>query len=96
MRAADVLRYRLALRLDVGLFAQLLGVNPSSVYRWEHAAASPNIEPMQQRLLAEIAYQVARGRGKSLGKTIRSAILIRGPLYGLYKLLEAEFGDAKC
>jgi len=96
MTGAQVRELRAALRLDPTHFAQLLGVHPSTLYRWEAAGDVPvRVEPFQQQILAVLQDQVAapRGANEDLGETILKGLLVGGAMFGLFKLLEAAFSD---
>lgn len=88
------------LRTELGMtssaFAQLLGVNPSTLYRWEaEGDKEVKTDPNAARILAAI--QQARGLKGSgdLKTTLGSALLIGGGLFALFKLLEHLFSDDK-
>lgn len=84
---------REALHLTHSHFSQVLGVHVGTVYRWEAAGErAVRIEPFQLQVLAVIQAQVkATGATGDLGGTILQALLTRGPLFGLFKLLESAF-----
>ncbi len=84
---------REALNLSRSHFAPLVGVHVATVYRWEEAGTNAvRIEPFQLQLLAVIQDRVdAIAAPEKLGETILKALLTRGPLFGLYKLLESAF-----
>jgi transcriptional regulator with XRE-family HTH domain len=96
MTGTQVRELRVALRLDPAHFAQLLGVHPSTLYRWEAAGDVPvRVEPFQQQILAVLQGQVAapRGGNEDLGETILKGLLVGGAMFGLFKLLEAAFSE---
>ena len=81
-------------------FAKLLGVAQNSVYRWERAPkeAAPGplptlpIEPMQASILMildQTPLTIAQA------KEIESALVVDGPLRGLYVLLDLYYGRAQ-
>jgi DNA-binding XRE family transcriptional regulator len=86
------------LRTELGMtssaFAQLLGVNPSTLYRWEaEGEKEAKTDPNAARILAAI--QQARGAkgGEDLKATLGGALLLGGGLFALFKLLEHLFSD---
>jgi transcriptional regulator with XRE-family HTH domain len=84
----DVIDLRRALGLSVTTFASVLGVNVSTIYRWEtRGNAGLPIEPLQIAILMATRDLVARGDGVAIGKELELALLLRGPLYALYVLL---------
>lgn len=81
-------------------FAKLLGVAQNSVYRWERApkevAPGPlptlPIEPMQDSILMildQIPLTIAQA------KEIELALMLDGPLRGLYVILDLYYGRAQ-
>lgn len=81
-------------------FAKLLGVSQNTVYRWERAPkeAAPGplpalpIEPMQASILMVIDRVPLTS---AQAKEIESALVIDGPLRGLYALLDLYYGRAQ-
>lgn len=96
MTGTQVRKLRMAIRLGPAHFAQLLGVHPSTLYRWEAAGDVPvRVEPFQQQILAVLQGQVAAPQRASedLGETILNGLLVGGAMFGLYRLLEAAFSE---
>lgn len=96
MTGEQIRELRDALRLDPAHFAQLLGVHPSTLYRWEAAGdGTVRVEPFQQQILAVLQGQVATPKAatEDLGDTILKGLLVGGAMYGLFKLLEAAFSE---
>lgn len=97
MHGTDITRLRQALGLDASHFAQLIGVHPSTIYRWEAMGDAPiKIEPFQMQLLAVLTRQVnavEAASSKALGDAILQGILVGGATFGLFKLLEAVFAE---
>ncbi len=69
-------------------FAQLLGVVPSTVYRWEGSKA-PKIDPAQKQIMTIFARQIERKPER--GKAIIDGLMVGGTMRGLWILLRAEF-----
>jgi transcriptional regulator with XRE-family HTH domain len=71
-------------------FAELLGVAASTVSRWERLA---RIDPMQARILEAIVILEARDAEtwEQTCAELRQALLIRGGLFALYRLLRRFF-----
>lgn len=94
MTGSDVGRIRGSLQLSPALFAALAGVHPSTVYRWEQAGdAVVPMEPRQEMILAVADQQLRAGRAP-LAADLREALVTRGGLYGLYRLLRSAYGQA--
>lgn len=97
MKGNDVQSLRSALGLDPTHFAQLLGIHPSTLYRWEAAKDTEiRVEPFQQQILAVLQRRVGlapKGEVEDLGDVILKGLLVGGAMFGLYKLLEAAFSD---
>ncbi len=89
MTGTEIRTLRTTYGLDVNSFAALVGVNASTVYRWEAAESKkPNVEPFQQRLLILLR---AHWLDTSLPAKIRVAIDKLGALYGLHVFLGAVY-----
>jgi DNA-binding XRE family transcriptional regulator len=87
------------LRTELGMtssaFAQLLGVNPSTLYRWEaEGEKEVKPDPNAARILAAMQ-KVRETKGSAdLSSTLGAALLIGGGLFALFKLLEHLFSDS--
>ena len=90
------------LRMDMGMtpsqFAALIGVHPSTLYRWEAAKDKElKMDPMQLQLMTLLQTEVSKRKSaearSELGTAIVTALLVGGGLFALFKLLEAAFGD---
>ena len=90
------------LREDLGMtpgqFASLIGVHPSTLYRWEAAHEGQlRMDPMQLQLMTLLEREVAKRKSaearSELGSAIVTALLVGGGMFALFKLLEAVFGD---
>ncbi|MBI5536031.1 MAG: hypothetical protein HY898_25145 [Deltaproteobacteria bacterium] len=99
MTGTEIRQLRSSLGMDPTRFAQLLGIHPSSLYRWEAAGELQiRVEPFQSQVLAALQQQVAQRQAPAqadLGQAILAGLLIGGGLLGLYKLLEAVFDEPK-
>lgn len=97
MTGESIRHVRREIRMEPAQFAQLLGVHPSTLYRWENAGATQvRVEPLQRQLLTVLEQQLAersslRARAE-LSETILKGLLIGGGLLGLFYLLNAAFG----
>jgi len=69
--------------------AQLMGVHPITVSRWERDQLQPN----QHQLELLNSFARARKAHKSIGEEVAETLLAAGAIVALYKLLEAAFGD---
>ena len=78
--------------------SQVLGVHPSTIYRWETAGPSPvRVDQMQFQILAVVDREIgkrktAEGRAK-LAEEILNGLIVGGGLFALFKILQAVFGD---
>jgi len=90
MTAAEIARIRTRMGLTQTQFAELLGVAASTVSRWERLA---RVDPMQARILEAIVLLEARGAGTwdQTCAELRQALLVRGGLFALYRLLGCVF-----
>jgi hypothetical protein len=99
MTGDSIRQIRTDLAMEPAQFAQLLGVHPSSLYRWENAgSAAVRIDPLQLQLLTVLQQQIndraAQARA-DLGKVILTGLLLGGGLLGLFYLLDAAYGDQR-
>lgn len=84
MTGSDVQRIRNQFELTIAQFADLIGVSPSSVYRWEAACLNlAPVEPFQLRLFA-----LMRTASRKTKISVRDGLVIGGGLLGLYRLLD--------
>lgn len=96
MTGNDIKGLRTELGMTSSAFATLLGVNPSTLYRWEsEAEAEVKIDPNAARILAALQQARAAGGTETLKATLGGALLIGGGLFALFKLLEYLFSDDK-
>lgn len=89
MNAKEVLGLRTRLGLSQAQLAQLLGVHPLTVSKWERGKLTPT--PHQNELLESFAK--ARRTQKTIGNEVAELLLTAGVVVALYKLLEAAIGD---
>jgi transcriptional regulator with XRE-family HTH domain len=88
----EVRELREALRMSSVDFAQLVGVNVSTLQRWEAKGEEhTRADPAATRILGALA-QVRQSRGAAVaGEELRRAVAVRGGLYGVFRLLELLF-----
>ena len=68
--------------------ARLLGVAPSTVYRWEQQKkTNTRIDPHQREILGALENLIDRGSSTDLAGEIRQALMSGGTLYGLHIVL---------
>ncbi len=96
MTGKEVAGIRSSLGLDPSRFAMVLGIHPSSLYRWE-AAGTEDVrpDPLQAHLLQLLQEQLSTQKSKAqreFGDQLMRAFVIGGGLFALFKLLEAIFG----
>jgi len=89
MNAKQLYELRNKLGLSQAQLAQLLGVHPLTVSKWERGLLTPT--PHQLQLLDSFAK--ARKAQKSIGQEVGELLLTAGVVVALYTLLEAAFGD---
>jgi transcriptional regulator with XRE-family HTH domain len=82
---------RTRLRLSKSALARILGVDPSAIYRWEHAR-EPSIDPFHERLLEVVITISTFPRSAELGLELEKASM-EDPLRALYLLLGMAFND---
>ena len=86
---------RLALGVSATDLAEVLGVGPNSVPRWESAGREAIYpDPRNRELLDLLALLVERRtpeQARSLGRRVRLAIAERGGLYALHRILALAF-----
>ncbi len=95
---AQIRRLRSDLDMDAQQFASLLGVHPTTLYRWESAGdRQVRVDPLQLKLLVALDQEVAKRKTMKakaeLANTITTALLVGGGLFALFKLLQAVFPD---
>jgi transcriptional regulator with XRE-family HTH domain len=90
MTGPGIKALREALGLDPYVFAKLLGVHVSTLYRWEQSRNEVRIDPLQAEILERLRVTLAqkkRAEQKKLGDDILKALLVGGALVGLAALL---------
>lgn len=90
------------LREDIGLngqqFAKILGVHPTSLYRWEGAVdRKVNVAPRQLQLLVVLEKEMRKRKStearEEFAQSIITGLLLRGDLFALFKILKTVFED---
>jgi hypothetical protein len=82
------------LDLTVPQFADLVGTSQATVYRWEQAGPKlVAVEPGHLRLLSVMRLQAQSERRDEVAASVRSGLIERGGLFGLYRLLGAVCGQ---
>lgn len=90
LRGSEIERARCRLGLSKTELAQLMGVGPSAVYRWENAA-NVRIDPFHFRL-AKIVIEASQSpQAADAGYELREALRIDA-MRALYVLLGQHFG----
>jgi hypothetical protein len=91
MTGEEVGRIRLALGMSLPQFSQLLGVHPTTAYRWE--GSGPHVvrlDPLHAGLLTHLSRQLAARSSAARtdwAKQIVEGVVVGGTLVGLAVLL---------
>jgi len=85
--AKEVLTVRDRLGLSQAQLAQLLGVHPLTVSKWERSLLTPSTH--QQTLLQSFRRAAKK---PAIGETIAAVLVTAGVAVALYALLDAAFG----
>jgi putative transcriptional regulator len=89
MNAKQLSDLRKKLGLSQAQLAQLLGVHPLTISKWERGLLNPT--PHQVELLHSFAK--ARKAQRSIGEEVGELLLTAGVVVALYALLDAAIGD---
>ena len=89
MTAARIQAIRTSLGLSQVQLAQLLGVHPLTVSRWERSLLAPT--PHQSALLE--SFGKASRTETQIGDEVANLLLTAGVAVALYALLKAAFGE---
>lgn len=88
MRGTEVFNLRSKLGLSIQNLANLVGVHPTTVYRWEtQGDAEIRLEPLQHGLLVRLQHQANLREPKSFGQQLVEGLVVGGTLVGLALLL---------
>lgn len=88
MRGIEVTALRTRLGLNAQQLASLVGVHPTTVYRWESQANEVlRLEPLQHGLLVRLEAQANLKEPKSFGEQLIEGLVVGGTLVGLAVLL---------
>ena len=87
MTSQQVIAIRRSLGLTQAQLAQLLGVHPLTVSKWERGISSPN--PHQAALLE--SFQNAANQQPGIGQVVVGLLVAAGIGVALYHLLKAAF-----
>lgn len=97
MTGRDLTALREALALDHYQFATVLGVHPSSIYRWESQKRNQvGLDRGSERIVVRLFEALfvntkeperAREVGGKLGETVRTMMIAKGDLGGLIVIL---------
>jgi len=93
MTGTEIRQLRLSLGMSNRGFAKLMGVAPSTVFRWEQAVdEAPRLSEMHLGVL-----QVLRDRapveGRELGDALRRTLVTGGLMKALYLVLQPGYAD---
>lgn len=87
MTSAEVLAVRTQLGLSQVQLAQLLGVHPLTISKWERGVSTPT--PHQAALLQ--SFRKAGMRTKQIGDEVSNLLVTAGVAVALWALLSAAF-----
>ena len=90
MTPAEVLAVRDRLGLNQTQLAQLLGVHPLTVSKWERGLLDPS--PHQETMLRSFR---KAAKNPDIGEEVAKALVVAGVAVALLVLLEAAFGKRK-
>ncbi len=96
--SGDELRVlREQLQMDPFVFAMLLGVHVSTIYRWEAKRGQPvQMDPLQRELLSRLATRLphtAEAQRVDLGRALVAGLVAGGAIAGLLVLLKFLAGE---
>ncbi len=91
MSPHEILQVRTALHLTQGQLAQLVGVHPLTVSKWERGTSGPS--PYQAGLLQ--AFSQAARRDEAVGRIVRDILVGAGIGLALYAILDAAFSEER-
>jgi transcriptional regulator with XRE-family HTH domain len=91
LTAADVLDTRTRLGLTQVQLANLIGVHPLTVSKWERGVLAPS--PHQDALLG--SFQTAVRSKNDIGEAVAGLLMTAGVALALFALLQAAFGKEK-
>lgn len=89
MRPDEIVAIRTGLGFTQVQLAQLLGVHPLTVSKWERGELSPS--PHQQALLD--SFRKAKQSKSDIGETVASILVTAGVIVALYALLKAALEE---
>jgi putative transcriptional regulator len=89
MTGAEIKALREALDLTQVQLAQLLGVHPLTLSKWERGGPGG---PTPHQLALLESFRVARAARQDIGPTVAGLLVTAGVALALFKLLEAAFG----
>lgn len=91
-RVLDTRAIRVSFGLDAREWSQVLGVNDSTVYRWEQALGGATcVDPFQEQLM-RAADGLPKRERLAIGEELRYLLAAGGPLRALHGLLRAIYG----
>lgn len=91
MTGAEIRAIRDQLHLTQVQLAQLLGVHPLTVHKWERDLLVPTAH--QQAML--VSFGKASASRKGIGDEVAQALVAAGVIMALFLLLEAALGKKK-
>jgi hypothetical protein len=90
MTGPEIKAVRTTLGHDPYVFAKILGVHLSTLYRWERSRGEAHIDPLQAEILDRLRTNLAEREmtdQRKLGDDVLKAVLVGGSLVGLTFLL---------
>jgi len=96
MTGLEVVQLRTRLGINTQQLASLLGVHPTTVYRWENQMDQTlRLEQLQHGLLLRLQERARTQEPKSLGQQLVEGLVVGGTLVGLALLLSDLINPTK-
>ena len=94
MTGEEVRKIRKALGMSPQYFSAILGVSPSTVYRWE-SSDTIRVESMQLQILTLLRECIVKPKKEQacleFGSKISTTLLVNGSLFALYEILREAY-----
>lgn len=94
MTGPTVKQLRLQLNLNLARFAELVGVAPSTVWRWEGTVGALHVDPGASRILAMLMNEVEQRTPEEcaqFSRNIAEALVLGGGLKALWVVMRSAY-----